>query len=1419
MQFIPAQLILETGQVFHGRAPATQEKESFGEIVFNTGMVGYVESLTDPSYAGQILVFTYPLIGNYGVSHPNTWESSKIHVSGVIMSELTNFYSSHSAEKSLVDWLTENKIPVMVGVDTRLLTKHLRTKGVVPGVITTTFKTPKKFEQFSDIDWVKKVSIPEPKIYGEGEKLIIAVDCGMKENIIRCLTKFPIRVKRVPFNYDYSDEPFDGVFISNGPGDPVHCTETIAILRKALKKQKPMFGICLGTQLMALAVGAKTYKLPFGHRAQNQPCLDVTTGQCYLTSQNHSYAVDEKTLPADWEVFFKNLNDQSVEGIQHKTLPFFAVQFHPEAAPGPLDTQWLFQKFYDFIENKPAKTKPIHAFEKKHFNKVLILGSGGLRIGQAGEFDYSGSQAIKALKEQGIKTVLVNPNIATVQTDANMADEVYLQPLNIETVTKIIEKEKPDGILLGFGGQTALNLGLMLDQLKVFEKHNITVLGTSTAAIRQTEDREVFKKALESIGIQSPKSICVTTVADALKAAEEIGYPVMMRSGFSLGGLGSGKIASADELKLRAHESFGVVTQILIEEYLMGWKEYEYEIVRDRIGSTLTICNMENLDPMGVHTGESIVIAPAQTLNNREHQALRKMAIQVANHFNIIGECNIQFAIHPKTGDYRVIEVNARLSRSSALASKATGYPLAFVAAKLALGWLLHEIPNSVTQQTCAFFEPALDYVVIKIPRWDTQKLKAANRTIGSEMKSVGEVMSIGRSFPEALQKAVGMLNIGASCLTDYLDKIPNPKNEIEFPTDRRLFALYQFFMNGGTIDEARNLSHIDPWFLSHIHHISEVQNELTREDLSESLLRLAKEMGFSDKAIGRLTKKSEEDIRALRLSQNIIPYVKQIDTLAGEVDAQTNYLYMTYHAAEHDILPSKDHMMVLGSGPYAIGSSVEFDWGAVNTLRTLRASGKKAILINSNPETVSTDYDESDRLYFEQLSFERVQDIADFEKPKGVIVSVGGQIANNLATPLANAGYHLLGTDANAIDQAENREKFSALLNTLGVDQPEWVRVTSLENAKLFAEQVGYPVLIRPSYILSGAAMNVAHEERELAEFLEQAAHVSREFPVVISKFILDAKELEVDGVALDGKIVIEAISEHIENAGVHSGDATLVLPPQRLYLETIRRTKKITQQIASALKITGPFNIQFIAKNNNIQVIECNLRASRSFPFVSKSTGHNFIAIATKAMLGEYVSGDYETLELDYVGVKAPQFSYHRLKGADPVQHVEMASTGEVACLGEDLYDAYWRAWTSTEQHIANKRILVSISDAHKQKLLGFMKDLEEKGWEIYSTGGTHTFLSKNGVGSYFVYKASDKVEPNLKTVITNRKVDLIINIPTNQSKDSETDGFVIRRLAIDHHIPLITNIQSAQIILQCLVDQNGMTLPVRSWREIVG
>lgn len=1051
--------------------------------------------------------------------------------------------------------------------------------------------------------------------------------------------------------------------------------------------------------------------------------------------------------------------------------------------------------------------------------KVLILGSGGLRIGQAGEFDYSGSQAIKALKEESIQTILVNPNIATIQTDPQMADEVYLQPLNVDMVTRIIEKEKPDGILLGFGGQTALNIGLLLFEEKILEKNNVIALGTSIPSIHATEDRDLFKKELKEIEVKTPSSICVTSVAEALNAAKKIGYPVMLRAGYSLGGLGSGKINSPEELRYRAQECLGASPQILIEEYLFGWKEFEYEIVRDTAGNTLTICNMENMDPMGIHTGESIVVAPAQTLSNPEHQFLRNIAIKVANHFNIVGECNIQFAVNPKNGDYRVIEVNARLSRSSALASKATGYPLAFVAAKLSLGYLLHEICNSVTRKTCAFFEPALDYLVVKIPRWDTQKLKSAGRAIGTEMKSVGEVMGIGRSFPEALQKAVGMLNIGATCLSDYPFQLENYQDEIENPTDRRLFALYQYFLSGGTADEAQSWSQIDPWFLKQMVDVAQFQKKLNQEKLTPSILYSAKQMGFSDRAIGLLVHQSEAKIRKQRIEANIIPVVKQIDTLAAEFAAETNYLYLTYHGNQHDIAPSAaPPIIILGSGPYAIGSSVEFDWCAVNTSRTLRRLGKTAILINSNPETVSTDYDESDRLYFEQLTLERVQDIADFEKTLGIIVSVGGQIANNLALPLAQSGYHLLGTAAKNIDLAEDREKFSALLNKLGIDQPPWQSLTSLDSAKKFARDIDYPVLIRPSYILSGAAINVAYDDAFLENYLQEASQVSPLHPVVISKFILDAKELEIDGVASHGNIVIEAINEHIENAGVHSGDASLVLPPQNLYLETIRRTKKITKQIVQALNITGPFNIQFIAKNNNIQVIECNLRASRSFPFVSKVTNYNFIEIATKAILGIVEKREYKTLELDYVGVKVPQFSYQRLKGADPVAHVEMASTGEVACLGENLYAAYWRAWLASEQVINNKKILVSIAHHYKAKLLPFLKQLESQKWQIYSTEGTHSFLFKNGVASYFVYKASESSEPNIQSIISQHKVDLIINIPSSQKPQTQSDGFRIRRMAIDHHIPLITNPQTAIIMLQCLIDLKDALLPVHSWSEIV-
>ncbi len=1033
--------------------------------------------------------------------------------------------------------------------------------------------------------------------------------------------------------------------------------------------------------------------------------------------------------------------------------------------------------------------------------RVLILGSGGLKIGQAGEFDYSGSQAIKAFKEEGIYTVLINPNIATVQTDPGMADQVYLEPLNVESVEKVIQKERPDSLVLSFGGQTALNLGLALKNRGILQRYQIQVLGTPVEAIEWTEDRELFKQHLKQIGIATPKSYAAQSIQEALEAAEQIGYPIMLRAGFALGGLGSGRVDNAEQLKTKASQALSGAPQILIEEYLKGWKELEYEIVRDCKDQALTICNMENFDPMGVHTGESIVVAPSQTLNNEEYHLLRSIAIRAARHFQIVGECNVQFALDPKSGDYRVIEMNARLSRSSALASKATGYPLAFVAAKLALGYSLDQLTNCITKKTTFFFEPALDYIVVKIPRWDTQKFKTAERTIGTEMKSVGEVMAIGRTFPEALQKAVRMLHLNSSGLGDFPEAILSFENEIKTPTDRRLFALYQFFRTGGDVATANQWSQINPWFLEQLLSLSQLEQQIATTPLSPGSLLTAKQNGFSDTMIAKLHGTCEEKIRQMRLQWKIHPWIKQIDTLAGEIDVETNYLYMTYWGCAHDVAPSIHRgVIVLGSGPYRIGSSVEFDWSAVNTVRTLKASNMLSIMINSNPETVSTDFDESDRLYFEELTLERVRDIADFEQTAGIIVSVGGQIANNLALPLHNAGYPLLGTAAPMIDRAENRDAFSTLLHQLNIDQPPWQRATDLDKAKEFGRLVGYPLLIRPSYVLSGAAMNVVSNEHALERYLLEAAIISPDHPIVLSKFIEHAKELEIDGVAQNGGVVVMAIAEHIENAGVHSGDATVVLPPQRLYLETIRRAKKTARDIAKALCISGPFNIQFIAKDNEIQVIECNVRASRSLPFVSKVTKINFIEISTQVLLNIFQPRNFETLELDYVGVKAPLFSYQRIKGSDPVTGVEMASTGEVAHISERYLDSFFSSWLSTEQSIRGKRLLLSISADHRAKLIAPLHLLEENGWDLYATEGTHDFLTKQGIGSFAVHKIGEKYEPNVATLIEQKKIDLILNIPRS-GIESNPEEYKIRRLAIDHHIPLITNPQLASIFLQCL------------------
>jgi carbamoyl-phosphate synthase large subunit len=1051
---------------------------------------------------------------------------------------------------------------------------------------------------------------------------------------------------------------------------------------------------------------------------------------------------------------------------------------------------------------------------------VLILGSGGLRVGQAGEFDYSGSQAIKAFKQEGLKTILVNPNIATVQTDKSMADEIYFMPLELKYVEQIIAKEKVDAIALGFGGQTALNLGLELYKSGVLAKYNVQVLGSSVDTIDKTEDRGIFRDTLNEHNIKTPQSKLALSVTEAVSHASEIGYPVMIRSGFSLGGLGSSRVDNEIELKEKMAIALAGSPQVLIEEYLTGWKEFEYEIVRDSDGNALTICNMENLDPMGVHTGESIVIAPAQTLNDSEHQLLRNISLQCAAIFNIIGECNIQFSVNPSNGDYRVIEMNPRLSRSSALASKATGYPLAFIAAKICLGYKLHELNNQVTKKTSAFFEPALDYVVVKIPRWDTHKLQLAQRTIGTEMKSVGEAMGIGRSFPEALQKAVQMLNIGASGLYDYPWLIPDLKHEIEFATDRRIFALFNWFIDGGDVTTAHQLSRIDYWFLTQIQQIADYANHIKDNQLTQSTLLQAKQYGFSDVTLAKIKQITETEVRNLRLQYNITPQIKQIDTLAGEFEAQTNYLYTTYHGSTHDILPSQDNLCIIGSGPYSIGSSVEFDWCTVNLARQFRKHGREVIIINSNPETVSTDYDESNRLYFEPLNLERVMDILDFEQVSGVCVSVGGQAANNLALPLFKANYPILGTSPQDIDMAENREKFSQLLNQEHIDQPRWIKAKNISEVRDFIADVGLPVLIRPSYVLSGSAMKVVFNEQVLEEYLKEAFLISKDHPVVISEFIENAKELEIDGVAYQGKIIIHSISEHVENAGIHSGDATIIFPPERLYLKTVLKSKEIADKVVAGLKISGPFNMQFIAKHNEIKVIECNVRASRSFPFISKVTGHDYIEITAGVLLNQPPKRTYNTLETKFTGVKSPVFSYSRFKGSDPVAHVEMSSTGEVACIGHDTLETFYLSWLATGVKLNGKRILISIHDRFKDKLLAVIRALYAKGWSFIATEGTHDFLVNNGIQSRCVFKVSETIEPNIARAIGERQADLIINLPYDSySASKDKDGFAIRRLAIDHHIPLITNFQLVEMLLESLVlHYDDKEVRVKSYNEFL-
>ena len=1268
---------------------------------------------------------------------------------------------------------------------------------------------------------------------------------GLKFNQLRCLLARGVEVLVVPWDYDFPNlagKDYDGLFISNGPGDPAMASTTVANLTKTLEEGRtPVFGICLGHQLIARSAGAQTMKMKFGNRGHNIPCTSMVSGKCHITSQNHGYAVDAASLPEGWEELFVNANDGTNEGIRHVSRPYFSVQFHPESTPGPRDTEFLFDVFINSIQTtiaspdalkKPVsfpggtKEENVKLAPRVFARKVLVLGSGGLSIGQAGEFDYSGSQAIKALKEEGIYTVLINPNIATIQTSKGLADKVYFLPVNADFVRKVIKHERPDAIYVTFGGQTALQVGIQLkDEL---EGLGVKVLGTPIDTIITTEDREMFARSMESINEKCAQSASASSLEEALEVVEEIKFPVIVRAAYALGGLGSGFADNMDELKDLCTKAFAASPQVLIEKSMKGWKEIEYEVVRDARDNCITVCNMENFDPLGIHTGDSIVVAPSQTLTDEDFNMLRTTAVNVIRHLGVVGECNIQYALNPFSKEYCIIEVNARLSRSSALASKATGYPLAFIAAKLGLGIPLNEIKNSVTKVTCACFEPSLDYCVVKIPRWDLKKFTRVSTQLGSSMKSVGEVMSIGRTFEEAIQKAIRSVDFSNPGFNDT-DALMSIKGELQTPSDQRLFAIANAMAAGYTVEDIWKLTQIDPWFLSRLKGLSDFGKLMAGYNTTTvpmPLLRRAKQLGFSDRQLAKFLSSNELAVRRMRVEAGLVPIVKQIDTVAAEFPSVTNYLYLTYNASEHDVAFDDNGVMVLGSGVYRIGSSVEFDWCSVRTIRTLREQGHKTVMVNYNPETVSTDYDEADRLYFENINLETVLDIYQLESSSGVIMSMGGQTPNNIALPLHRLNVKILGTSPEMIDGAENRYKFSRMLDRIGVDQPAWKELTSIEEATGFCDTVGYPVLVRPSYVLSGAAMNTVYSEHDLASYLNQAADVSRDHPVVITKYIENAKEIEMDAVACNGVMVGHFISEHVENAGVHSGDATLILPPQDLDPETVRRIEEATSKIGNALNVTGPFNIQFIAKDNDIKVIECNVRASRSFPFVSKVMGVDLIEMATKAMVGAPFQ-EYPPVHIpkDYVGVKVPQFSFSRLSGADPVLGVEMASTGEVASFGRDKYEAYVKALLSTGFRLPNRNILFSIG-SYKEKLemLPSIQNLHDIGFNISATAGTADFLKESGIPVRYLeilpgQEDDIKSEYSLTQHLANNLIDLYINLPSSnrfrRPANYMSKGYRTRRMAVDYQTPLVTNVKNAKILIEAIARQYPLDIQTSDYQ----
>ncbi|XP_024870191.1 CAD protein [Temnothorax curvispinosus] len=1449
---INSYLLLEDGSVFPGRRFGADVSVD-GEIVFQTGMIGYPESLTDPSYHAQILVLTYPLIGNYGIFGENEkdeygipywFESHRIWAAGLVVGEICEKPSHWRQTKTLSDWMKEQNVPGICEIDTRALTKVINQKGTILGRIVLgqpphTLPITPPIEDPNKRNLVAEVSQPIPKTYNpNGRPRICVIDCGLKYNQLRCLLKRGARVDVVPWNYDFKTAEYDGLFLSNGPGDPSMSQVTVENIREVLKQKRPIFGICLGHQLLSIAAGCVTYKMRYGNRGHNQPATHNVTGRCYMTSQNHGFCVDAAQMPVDWEVLFTNANDNSNEGVIHSVLPYFSVQFHPEHTAGPEDLECLFDVFLesvkDQVNNRPCVSIKNRLTERLTYRpsvpivtakpkKILILGSGGLSIGQAGEFDYSGSQAIKALKEESIQTLLINPNIATVQTSKGMADKVYFLPIIPEYVEQVIRSERPDGVLLTFGGQTALNCGVELEKNGVFAKYNVKILGTPIESVIQTEDRKIFAERISEINERVAPSAAVYSVKEALEAAEKLGYPVMARAAFSLGGLGSGFANTKEELKTLAQQALAHSNQLIIDKSLKGWKEVEYEVVRDAYDNCITVCNMENVDPLGIHTGESIVVAPSQTLSNKEYNKLRTTAIKVIRHFGIVGECNIQYALNPFSGEYYIIEVNARLSRSSALASKATGYPLAYVAAKLALGIRLPDICNSVTKQTTACFEPSLDYCVVKIPRWDLSKFQRVSTKIGSSMKSVGEVMAIGRKFEEAFQKALRMVNENVNGFDPYVK--PANDEELEKPTDKRMFVLAASIKAGYSIDRLYKLTKIDRWFLEKMKNIIDYYVLLENTDhtkLMRDLLLGAKQNGFSDKQIAAIVKSSELAVRIQRQENKILPMVKQIDTVAAEWPATTNYLYLTYNGSTHDVEFPGGYTMVIGSGVYRIGSSVEFDWCAVSCLRELRNLERKTIMVNYNPETVSTDYDMSDRLYFEEISFEVVMDIYDCECPEGIILSMGGQLPNNIAMDLHRQQARILGTSPESVDGAENRFKFSRMLDSIGISQPRWKELTNLKSAIEFCEEVGYPCLVRPSYVLSGAAMNVAYSNQDLESYLKSASEVSKEHPVVISKFILEAKEIDVDAVAYEGIILCMAVSEHVENAGVHSGDATLVTPPQDINMQTLAKIKTISKAVAASLGVTGPFNMQLIAKNNELKVIECNVRVSRSFPFVSKTLDHDFVATATRLIMGLTVEPVDVLAGCGKVGIKVPQFSFSRLKGADVTLGVEMVSTGEVACFGENRYEAYLKGMMSTGFHIPQRGILLSVgSFKHKMELLESIRNLKNMGYKLYASMGTADFYTEHGVEVEPVQWTFENIAVNedsspsqlrhLADFLSKKQFDLVINLPMRNGgarrvSNFMTHGYRTRRLAIDYSVPLITDVKCAKLLVEALTMVGG-------------